>query len=75
MGSFPEVRSKDARAQAIRHHMLTVLGSFIGHAILHHQRILAPESENFRVDGNTGVVYTIRPIVPFPQNYLHRPRI
>jgi len=36
MGSFPEVRSKDATAQIPRHPRLSVSGSFLGHAIFHH---------------------------------------
>ena len=63
MGSSPEVRSKDARAQTIQPSRLPVPRNFLGHPALHHQRTLAPEFENSQVDGNTGVVYTIHPLV------------
>ena len=73
MGSFPEVRSKDTKAQTIWHSQISVFGSSLGSPTFHQQRTLAPESENARFVGDQWIVYSIRPLVPLPQRHIHLP--
>jgi len=54
---------------------LPVPGNFLGYPIFHRQRTPTPESENSRIDESTGMVCSIHPLVPFPQNHLRRPLI
>ena len=47
MGSFPEVRSKNARAQRVERSAYSLCGSLFSHAASPNRRTLASESENF----------------------------
>jgi len=71
MGSFPEVRSKDARACTIRHFRHPVRGILPSPATLHHQQTFASESEKAWFMGHTGVIHSVHPPVSFLKNHCH----
>lgn len=71
MGSFAEVRSKDARARQFLHPRVPSCGSSLGYPTSRHQRTAISESEIPLFVGTRGVVCPIHPLVPFPQNHIH----
>ena len=72
MGSFPEVRSKDARAQRTWDFRPPIFRGFSGSAALRHQRTHVSKSENSRVMERQWEVRPIHPSVLFSENYRHQ---
>ena len=66
VGSFPEVRPKDAKDRRIRRSRRPVFGGAVGSAILQHQRALFSESGHSRAVGHHWVVPPIHTLIPFP---------
>ena len=74
MGSFPEVLSKDAKARRTLRAELPVGGSVVGFTVPQHQRTPFSEYEGSRAVAHWER-HPIYPLVPFPQNHHHQPRV
>ena len=75
MGSFPEVRPKDADTQRTWDFRHPVFRDFLGSAALCHRRALVPAPENSRVVERHWEVCPIYPSVPFPENHHHQNQV
>ena len=75
MGSFPEVRPRDARAQRTRDFGGPVLRGVLYSAVTRYQRTVVSKSENSRIVESRCRVYPIHSLIPIPQNHLHRRQI
>ena len=75
MGSFPEVRSKNTRAQRSRCSNNPILGGVFRRATSRGQRTFPPKSDNPRFVRNQGTVDSIHTLVALPCNHLHLLRI
>ena len=75
MGSFPEVRPKDARAQRVLDFEYPVFSGFLRSAALRYWRTPASKSENSRLVAHHWKIHPVHPSVPFPENHHHQNQI